>query len=65
MAFESCSGYCVVIVGRLLGADWATKDGEVAYAAGIVSSDGAPATLEVRCGPTTKLEPNYCSERYQ
>ena len=33
------------------GGDWQIKEGETAHAAGIVSSDGAPASLEVRCQP--------------
>lgn len=33
------------------GAEWQTKDGEIAQAVGITASDGAPASLEVRCRP--------------
>ena len=33
------------------GAGWQTKDGQIAHAVGIASSDGAPASVEVRCRP--------------
>ena len=33
------------------GAAWQTKNGEIAHAVGIVASDGARASLEVRCRP--------------
>ena len=37
------------------GGDWQVKDGEIAHAAGIVSTDGAPASLEVRCRPEPEV----------
>ena len=33
------------------GAAWQTKDSDIAHAVGIAASDGAPASLEVRCRP--------------
>ncbi len=37
------------------GDDWQIKDGEIAHAVGIVSSDGASASLEVRCQPEPEV----------
>ena len=37
------------------GAEWQTKNGEIAHAVGIVTSDGTPASLEVRCQPDPEV----------
>ena len=37
------------------GGDWEVKDGDIAHAVKILSSDGVPATLEVRCRPDPEV----------
>lgn len=49
------SGLAVIAVlfasSTYWGEVWQTKESDVAHAVGIVASDGAPASLEVRCRP--------------
>ena len=47
--------FLLVLSSNCRGETWETKGGEIAYASNIVVSDGATATLEVRCRPRKEV----------